>query len=108
MVTSSRPIQRTFFRSASRMRYAPTATVEKVMENSYMLPQGARRTDMARATTPPVCTAKATTVRETAIRPHRSPLNVPPAAPGPSGTSRDPAAERVTTLGRSSTAVLPP
>ena len=106
-MTSSRPIQRTFFRSASSTRYAPTATVEKVIENSYMLPQGARRTDRARATTPPACTAKATTVRETAIRPHRSPLKVPPAAPGPSGTSRVPAADRVTTSGRSSTAVPP-
>lgn len=35
-------------------------------------------------------------------------MKVPPAAPGPSGTSRDPAAERVTIFGRSSTAVVPP
>lgn len=106
-MTSIRPIQRTFFLSARRIRYAPTATVEKVIENSYMLPQGARCTDRARATTPAASTAKATTVRETAIRPHRSPLKVPPAAPGPSGTSREPAAERVTTWGRSRTAVPP-
>ena len=52
-MTSGRPIQRTFFFSASSTRYAPTATVEKVVENSYMLPQGARCTDSARVTTPP-------------------------------------------------------
>ena len=77
------------------------------MENSYMLPQGARCTDRARATTPPASMRKASTVSETAIRPYRSPCSVPPAAPGPSGTSRVPAAERVTTFGRSSTAVPP-
>lgn len=64
-----RPIQRTFFFRTSRVRYAPTATVEKVMENSYMLPQGARCTDRARAMTPPAWTRKASTVMETAIRP---------------------------------------
>ncbi len=108
VVTRIRPIQRTFFFRASSTRYAPTATVEKVIENSYMLPQGARCTDIARATTPAASTRKASAVSETAIRPYRSPCTVPPAAPGPSGTSRVPAAERVTTFGLSRTAVLPP
>lgn len=35
-------------------------------------------------------------------------MNVPPAAPGPSGTSRVPAAARVMIFGRSITAVPPP
>lgn len=49
--------------------YTATATVEKVMLNSYILPHGARRTDVARATTPAASTAHASTVRDTAIRP---------------------------------------
>lgn len=66
---SGSPSQRTFFRSASSERYTPTATVEKVMLNSYMLPHGARCTESARVSTPPNSTRNATTVRDTAIRP---------------------------------------
>jgi hypothetical protein len=51
------------------VRYTPTATVEKVMLNSYMLPHGARCTESARVSTPPNSIAKASTVREMAIRP---------------------------------------
>lgn len=84
-----------------------TATVEKVMLNSYMLPHGARSTESARVSTPPNSMTKASTVREMAMRPYRSPFSSPAAAPGPSGTSRAPAAARVTTFGRSRTAVPP-
>lgn len=65
----NRPSQRTFFFSASSRRYTPTAVVEKVMLNSYMLPHGARSTDSARVSTPPKASANASTVREMAIRP---------------------------------------
>lgn len=84
-----------------------TATVEKVMLNSYMLPHGARSTESARVSTPPNSMMKPSAVREMAMRPYRSPCASPPAAPGPSGTSRAPAAARVTTCGRSMTAVPP-
>lgn len=47
------------------------------------------------------------TVSETAILPYMSPCSSPPWAPGPSGTSREPAAARTTTSGRSRTAVPP-
>ena len=78
------------------------------MLNSYMLPHGARSTEAARAATPPSSTRNASTVRDTAIRPYRSPCSSPPWAPGPSGRSRAPDAERTTTSGRSSTVVPPP
>ncbi len=68
-MTRNRPSQRTFFLSSSSVRYTPTATVEKVMLNSYMLPQGARSTEAARAMTPLSSTRNASTVRDTAIRP---------------------------------------
>ncbi|CAM5605242.1 hypothetical protein SGLAM104S_06914 [Streptomyces glaucescens] len=69
VVIRNSPIQRTFFFSASSTRYVPTATVEKVMLNSYMLPHGARSTERARASTPPNSSRKASTVSEMAIRP---------------------------------------
>ncbi len=69
VVIRNSPSQRTFFRSASSDRYTPTATVEKVMLNSYMLPHGARSTESARVSTPPNSTRKASTVSEMAIRP---------------------------------------
>ena len=52
VVTSGSPIQRTFFFAARKPRYAPTATIEKAVENSYMLPQGARCTDSERGQHP--------------------------------------------------------
>ncbi len=69
VVTSGSPIQRTFFFASSSARYAPTATIEKAVENSYMLPQGARCTDSERVSTPATCSTKESTVSETAIRP---------------------------------------
>ncbi len=69
VVIRNSPSQRTFFFSASSPRYTATATVEKVMLNSYMLPHGARCTEAARATTPASSTRNASTVREMAMRP---------------------------------------
>jgi len=107
-VTRNSPIQRTFLPSTSSSRYTPTATAPNVVENSYMLPQGARWTDAARKTTPVTCSSQASTVKDTAIRPYRSPFSVPPAAPGPSAMPRSLAEARVMTLGRSMVVVTPP
>ena len=99
-MTRGRPIQRTFFFSASRTRYAPTATVEKVMENSYMLPQGARCTDSARASDAARLAASegehGEGDRDPAVE---VALLVAACAPGPSGTSRAPAADAGDDLG---------